>query len=188
MEINMTETSPYELMKIYTRSGKKINHFDRVTDLMVRGVHVITTSYEGINYGLSAAWAMRISGATYLIMTAVWHQSYTHAFIKKANFFAVNILAEGQVDLARHFGRQSGSEVDKFKRQDVYWEPRKTGAPILLDALAYLDCNLVDAYDPPGGDHTLYIGEMVDGDQLNEGIALQFNRVDYPYRVLNIQE
>jgi flavin reductase (DIM6/NTAB) family NADH-FMN oxidoreductase RutF len=179
---------PYDLMRIYTRSGKKITHFDRVTDLMVRGVHIVTTSYEDKCYGLAAAWAMRISGSPYLIMTAVWHQSYTHSFIGKAQRFAVNILEEGQADIARHFGRQTGREVDKFKRQDIYWETRTTGAPILLDALAYLDCRLVDAYDPPNGDHTLFIGEIVDADQLREGKALVFRRSDYPYRVLNLQE
>lgn len=182
------DSSPYALMKEYTRSGKKITLLDRVMDLMVRGVHVITTHYRGENYGLAAAWALRISGSPYLVMTAIWHRSFTHQFITKAGFFAVNILAEDQVGVARHFGRQTGRDVDKFKRQDIYWECKTTGAPVLLDALAYLDCQLVDVYNPPGGDHTLFIGEVIDGDQLRPGKALIFQREDYPYRVLEIHE
>lgn len=184
----MQRTSPYELMKTYTRSGKKITHLDRVMDLMVRGVHVITTYYDNQPYGLAAAWVLRISGSPYLLMTAIWHQSHTLQFIEKSGYFAVNILAEGQAEIARHFGRQSGREVDKFKRQDIYWECKTTGAPVLLDALAYLDCQLLDVYVPPGGDHNLFIGEVVDGDQQCEGTALIFRREDYPYRVLEMRE
>lgn len=182
------DSLPYELMKIYTRSGQKITQLDRVMDLMVRGVHVITTNFEGQNYGLAAAWALRISGSPYLVMTAIWHRSFTHQFIAKAGYFAINILAEDQIGIARHFGRQTGQVVNKFKRQDIYWESKETGAPILLDALAYLDCQLVDSYNPPGGDHTLFIGEVIAGDQQRQGNALVFRREDYPYRVLEIQE
>lgn len=184
----MENASPYDLMKLYTRSGKKIMPTDLVMDQLVRGVHVITTTHENQSYGLAAAWAMRISGETYLMMTAVWQRSYTHQFIKKAGCYAVNILGEGQAELAKHFGRQSGRDVDKFKRQDIYWETRTTGAPILLDALAFMDCRLVDAYDPPGGDHTLFIGEVLEAEQLNEGSSLVFQRSDYPYRVLKLPE
>lgn len=184
----MENASPYDLMKVYSRSGKKITPTDQVMDLLVRGVHVITTAHENQPYGLAAAWAMRISGATHLMMTAVWHRSYTHQFIEKAGCFAVNILGEGQADLAKHFGRQSGRDVAKFKREDIYWEARTTGSPILLDALAFMDCRVVDLYDPPGGDHTLFVGEVLEAEQLNEGASLVFQRSDYPYRVFKIAE
>lgn len=176
------------MMKIYTRFGKKIAKHHRVLDLMVRGVHVITTSFEERCYGLSAAWALRVSASPCLLMTAVDQHCCTHPFIKQAGIFAVNLLAEDQVDVAKHFGRQSGRDVDKFKRQDIYWERRATGAPILLDALAYYDCRLIDAYDPPGGDHTLFIGEVLEADQLREVSPLIFRREDYPYRVMEIRE
>ncbi len=175
--------SPYDLMTRYARSGKKITNTDRVLDLIVEGVTVVTTSHEGHFYGMAVAWATRISGSPYLVMVAVAHSSNTHDYIQKAGSFAVNILAEDQVGVARHFGRQTGREVDKFKRQDLYWDRRETGSPILLDALAYLDCNLVDGYDPPGGDHTLFIGQVVDSGMLREGEPLIYRRADYPYRV-----
>ncbi|HEX9675888.1 MAG TPA: flavin reductase family protein, partial [Anaerolineales bacterium] len=160
--------SPYTLMDRYTRSGKRITVTDRVLDCMLDGVTVVTTAYEGRYWGLSVAWVSRIAGSEPLVVAVVAHSSHTHGFIQKAGVFAMNILAEDQVEVARHFGRQTGREVDKFKRQDHYWEVRTTGAPILLDALGYLDCRVVDVYDPPGGDHTLFIGRVVDAGRLRE--------------------
>lgn len=178
-----TTPSPYDLMNIYTRSGKKITQTDRVLDLMTEGVTIVTTVFEGEFYGLAVAWSMRIAGSPYLVMAAVAHNSHTHDFVEKAGCFAVNILADDQVGVARHFGRQTGRETNKFSRQDLYWETRETGAPILLDAMGYLDCKLLDGYDPPGGDHTLFIGQVVDAAKLREGEPLVYRRQDYPYRV-----
>jgi flavin reductase (DIM6/NTAB) family NADH-FMN oxidoreductase RutF len=121
-------------------------------------------------------------------MAAVYHHSHTHQFIQKSGAFAVNLLAADQSEIARHFGRQTGRDVDKFKREDIYWERRITRSPILIDALAYFDCRVVDAYDPPGGDHTLYIGEVIDAEQLREAEPLIFRRSDYPYRVMQVLE
>ncbi len=177
------KNDPFELMKIYTRSGKKINNTDRVLDLLTEGVQIVTTHYSGDDYGLAAAWVMRIAGSPHFVMTAVALSSNTYPYLQKAGFFGVNILAEDQVGIARHFGRQTGHEVNKFKRQDIYWDRKVTGAPIMLDALAYLDCRLVDVYQPPGGDHALFIGEVIDAGKLREGEALIYRREDYPYRV-----
>jgi flavin reductase (DIM6/NTAB) family NADH-FMN oxidoreductase RutF len=174
---------PYELMKAYTRSGKRITTADRTLDLLLDGVTVVTTVYQGRFYGLSVAWVTRVSGANHLVLAVVAHNSHTHRFIKQSGVFAMNVLGEDQTDVARHFGRQTGTDVDKFKRQDHYWETRQTGAPILLDALGYLDCGVVAAYDPPGGDHTLFVGDVLDASILRPGHPLIYRRQDYPYRV-----
>ena len=184
----MSSQSLYEQMNVYTRSGKKITLTDKILDLMVRGVYVVTTRCKDEINGMTAAMVMRASADPVYLMVGVWHENYSQELIRKAENFAVNILSEDNIDLAKHFGRQSGKEVNKFIRQDIYWESKRTGAPILLDTLAYLDCRLVDSYDPPGGDHTIFVGEVLDAGILCESNPLRYQRQDYPYRVLHIQE
>jgi flavin reductase (DIM6/NTAB) family NADH-FMN oxidoreductase RutF len=40
--------------------------------------------------------------------------------------------------------------------------PERCGAPVLADALAYADCRLAEIL--PGGDHDIFVGEIVAGD------------------------
>ena len=49
---------------------------------------------------------------------------------------------------------------------------RATGAPIVDGSLAYLDCRVVGRY--PGGDHTIFVGEVVDAGRLDVGDPLVF--------------
>jgi flavin reductase (DIM6/NTAB) family NADH-FMN oxidoreductase RutF len=71
----------------------------------------------------------------------------------------VSVLKRGQLDLARRFGTLSGRDLDKF--DGVRWQPGRSGAPILSEALAYFDCELTDSF--PAGDHELVVGRVVGG-------------------------
>jgi flavin reductase (DIM6/NTAB) family NADH-FMN oxidoreductase RutF len=87
----------------------------------------------------------------------------------------LNYLREGQQVLAVHFGKQSGREVDKFHK--VHYSTEKTGAPILKDCLAYLDCRVINQMD--SGDHTIFLGEVLSGQVIAPGRGLQFELKDY---------
>ena len=69
--------------------------------------------------------------------------------------FAVNILGEGQSELSNRFAWVK--DEDRFQLGD--WAAAETGAPMLKDALAWLDCRIHARY--PAGSHTIYVGEVV---------------------------
>lgn len=75
----------------------------------------------------------------------------------KSGIFSISVLDENQIDLARNFGFKSGKDIDKFT--DVAYDVHSTGAPVLKDCLAYLDCKVVGSYQ--AGDHTLFMGEVL---------------------------
>jgi len=161
--------------KEYTSTGRKVTEIDRVFDQMVRGVVVITTRWgEKIN-GMSACWVNRSADQPFLIMASIWKKNFSHDLIQNSRVFAVNILRTDQVDSARHFGKQSGREVEKFAR--VSYKIGKTGAPILTDCLAFLDCRVITATD--SGDHTIFVGEVQEAGLVTRGEALCFQRKDY---------
>jgi flavin reductase (DIM6/NTAB) family NADH-FMN oxidoreductase RutF len=85
------------------------------------------------------------------------HASYP--LLKASGVFIVSILRRGQLELARHFGTQSGREVDKLAGHR--WQAALGGAPFLLDAAAYLECRVVDRHT--AGDHQLIQGQVVGG-------------------------
>lgn len=161
--------------KEYTSTGREVTLIDRVFDQMVRGVVVITTRLGDKLNGMSACWVNRSAEQPFLIMASVWKKNFSHDLIKGSGVFAVHILRSDQVDVARHFGKQSGREVEKFAR--IQYKIAKTGSPILADCLAYLDCRVVSATE--SGDHTIFVGEVLEADFITRGEPLLFQRRDY---------
>jgi flavin reductase (DIM6/NTAB) family NADH-FMN oxidoreductase RutF len=128
------------------------------------GVYVVTSKHENKVNGCTVIWLAQLSFTPLLITAAVAKVRYTHELISKSKAFAVNILGQNHLQIAKHFGFQSGRKVDKFA--NLGYETKITGAPILRDAIAYLDCKLWASYE--GGDHTIFVGEVVDGNIVSD--------------------
>jgi flavin reductase ActVB len=88
-------------------------------------------------------------------MIAIDHQHSAYKMLETAGTtFAVNILAQEQMELSNRFAWLKDEE-----RFDVgEWVTAVTGAPVLKDALAWLDCTIYERV--VAGTHTIYIGEV----------------------------
>jgi flavin reductase (DIM6/NTAB) family NADH-FMN oxidoreductase RutF len=161
----------------YTRYGKLITPQDKALDKITCGVAVITTHWNEKPYGMTAAWFTRSSNEPYLMTVSVWNENFTHDILLESKIFATNILSENQRELVIHFGRQSGRDIDKFA--DVRYRPEKSGSPILYqDAIAYMDCRTVN--NMKAGDHTIFLGEILQAAILSDQVPLIYDRQDYP--------
>ncbi len=131
--------------------------------LIANGVYIIAAQHQGQTRGFTATWVSQISYDHPLVMASVGKGHDTYPLIAGAKKFYVNILGISQIELARHFGRRkSATETDAhYFRQD-----RGQVLPILNDAIAYLECNVVGTYDAP--DHTLFIAEVVNSEVLKD--------------------
>lgn len=148
--------------------------FDDAFGKFTYGVYVVGARHGGRVNALTCAWVARVSFSPPMVAVAVGKTRYTHEMIKGFGAFSVNVLAEGQVELGKHFGLQSGRQVDKFA--DVPYKEGRTGSPIIEGVAAWLDCKLVHAYD--AGDHTIFVGEVVDAEVTGKR-PLVFNPRDY---------
>jgi flavin reductase (DIM6/NTAB) family NADH-FMN oxidoreductase RutF len=147
-----------------------------VFDALVHGVYVVTTRLEDRVNGMTASWVSQVSLKPLLVMVSMAPTRYSHDLIKESGVFAINVLRPDQVDLGKRFGYKSGRQVDKFAGLD--WLAAATGAPILPQAYAYLDCRLTDTFT--AGDHTLLIGEVVEAKILHPQAApLVFKKSDF---------
>jgi flavin reductase (DIM6/NTAB) family NADH-FMN oxidoreductase RutF len=126
---------------------------------LTTGVHVIGVAHGEHRNAFTAAWVVQTSFEPLLLALSINPEHASYALLKDGGGFTVNVLRRGQLGLARHFGTSSGRAVDKLA--SVRWRPGKTGAPILLEGLAYLDCRLERLV--PAGDHELALGQVVDG-------------------------
>ena len=135
------------------------------------GVTVVTTAAGAELYGMTVSSFSSLSLNPPLILICIDKGVPSHNMLKDAGCFVVNILEERQEHLSRRFATTA---TDKFK--GVAWHSGKLGLPVLDNTLAAIECSLRDTLD--GGDHTIFIGEVVDV-EVREGAPLLYYRRGY---------
>jgi flavin reductase ActVB len=121
------------------------------------GVTIVTIKAPGHDkpHGLTVSAFASISPKPPLIMVAIDHRGLGHEMLQvEGAVFAVNILPQDKMELSNRFAWVK--DVDRFAEGD--WKTAVTGAPVLKDALAWLDCTIHHRYD--AGTHTIYLGEV----------------------------
>ena len=144
-------------------------------DIMGRfatGVTVVgTTVGDNDTWGMTANAVTSLSLDPPLILVAVQKESQTHQQLNDSKCFAVSILAKQQQAISDRFAFKGPKDFTGLDTKTAV-----TGAPILAESLGWVDCRLSEIL--PGGDHDIFVGEIVDGD-LGEGDPLLFYRGKY---------
>ncbi len=105
------------------------------------------------------------------VLVCIDKRARIHDYLAADGYFAVNILAEDQETVSRHF---ASSEPDPFR--EIGYTEGASGAPLIHDAVAAIECKIVDLL--PGGDHTIIVGE-VEAAKIHEGKPLMYFRGGY---------
>ena len=146
--------------------------FRRIMGHFASGVTVVTVCLEGTCHGITVSSFCSLSLEPPLVLICIDRRYSSHEKIQQAETFAINILAEDGEWLSRHFASR---EVDKFAK--VGYHTGESGAPLLDEALATIECRLVDQY--PGGDHTIFVGQVLGMSAQAEGRPLLYFRSGY---------
>ncbi len=135
------------------------------------GVTVVTTEHEGKQYGMTVASFASLSLHPPLILVCIEKAVKTHDAIAAAQKFGVSILAANQAEVSSRF---ASKREDKFEGATMHRGP--DGVPLVTGALTTLECLVHQQL--PGGDHSIFIGEVTDA-QTTEGHPLVYFRSGY---------
>ena len=130
------------------------------------GVTVITTEIDGQAHGMTANAFMSVSLDPKLVVISIGEKAQMLDKIKHSKKFAVNILAANQQELSMIFAGQIKEKID------VSFE-NLGGLPVLKGAVAQVACEVVNEHVE--GDHTLFIGKVIDIHLEEEEPLLFFN-------------
>jgi flavin reductase (DIM6/NTAB) family NADH-FMN oxidoreductase RutF len=156
-------SDPSELTKPHS------DNFRSVLGRLPTGVVIITGGDPEHPSGLVVGSFMSVSLEPPLVAVSVSKTSTSWPAIEAGGVFCANVLADGQEELARRFAVSGG---DKFA--GIGWSPAPTtGAPLLDDVAAWIDCRIYERY--PGGDHWLVLGEVHQLGGLRDRGALIFH-------------
>ena len=135
------------------------------------GVTIVTTEHEGTDYGLTVASFASLSLSPPLVLVCISKSSSSHEPIMASGKFGVSILGSDQEAVSGRFAARGG---DKFAGLDI--RRGTLGIPLIGNALATLECRVTNQV--VGGDHSIFIGEVVDT-QTREGAPLLYFRAAY---------
>ena len=149
--------------------------FRSVIGHFATGVTVITTAAGEEMQGMTANAIASLSLDPVMILICVEKETHTHRVLDRGGVFTVNILAEHQEDVSRLFAKRAEPEIGTLRGQR--FTLGSTGAPILEDCLGYLECRVASVHE--GGDHSIFLGRVVDARVVRDARPLLFYRGKY---------
>lgn len=140
------------------------------------GVTVITVpTADGGVHGMTASAFCSVSLQPPLVLVCVDHLTETYLHLREVCCFGVSILKEEQEALSEFFADPERNP-DAAYRLGIEYKTMESGMPVLADALAQLDCSVVESH--PAGDHSIFIGKVNELD-VHEGTPLLYFRGRY---------
>jgi flavin reductase (DIM6/NTAB) family NADH-FMN oxidoreductase RutF len=149
--------------------------FTDIFDRLDRELWLVTARAGEQSSGLIATYVSRVSLVPALprVTIALAKHHFTHELIEVSNSFCMHPVGEDQIDWVWRFGVPSGREVDKL--DGLPTSKGTSGAPILTDAPAWLDCRVEARMDT--GDRTVYLAEVLDAQVERTATPLTIKRL-----------
>jgi 3-hydroxy-9,10-secoandrosta-1,3,5(10)-triene-9,17-dione monooxygenase reductase component len=136
------------------------------------GVAIVTAIDGDEPVGMACNSFTSVSLEPQLVLFCAAKSSTTWPRIQAAGKWAANILDEDGEEVCRLFAQKG---ADRFAHLE--YTTGRTGAPILEDALAFVDCETLDEHD--AGDHVIVVGRVLELGYSSESKPLLFYRGGY---------
>jgi flavin reductase (DIM6/NTAB) family NADH-FMN oxidoreductase RutF len=141
------------------------------------GLYVLTARQGDAVNGATVSWLSQASFDPARIVVGLRRETGIWERVHASGTFTVNLLGTGQKRVASAFFRRvelEGDTLGGFKFHEGV-----TGAPILDDVPAYLECQVAGSLD--AGDHTLFLADIVEAGVQNELTILDLAQTGWHY-------
>ncbi len=153
----------------------------RVLWKMPSGLYVLGSRAGERRNGMTMNWVTQLSFDPKLVGVSVEREAFTHELVSEGGVFSVNLVAQDDRAIVRKFTKPVEVDLEARTLNGFLFHDGATGAPILDQAVAYLDCEVRQVVEVGG--HTLFLGEVVDcAFQLDEDtpvLAMSDTRMNY---------
>jgi flavin reductase (DIM6/NTAB) family NADH-FMN oxidoreductase RutF len=138
---------------------------------LASGVAVISMRVNGEDHGFTATSVTSLSLDPMLVLVCVVKAQRSHLQLEQAGHYAISILGNAQ----RELGVRFAVEEPELRFGGLEVARALTGAPILAGAIGWVDCRIREIL--PGGDHSIFVGEVVAaGAQASDAALVYHNR------------
>lgn len=125
------------------------------------GLHVLTCGQGAVSHAATITWVTQASQHPRRVAIGVRKDSHIYPRLRDQGAFALNVVGEQQEALAATFFKYVPVIDQRFEGYP-FDEGPATGAPLLRDAVAWLECRIVEEANA-AGDHGLFIADVLAG-------------------------
>ena len=126
----------------------------RVLWTMPSGLYVVGSRAGDRRNGMTLNWTTQLGFDPKLLGIAVEHEAFTHELIAEGGVFSLNLLDRDDRQIVRKFTKPVEVDAEAKTLNGFPFHDGKTGAPILDQAVAFLDCEVRQSVDT-GESHAL---------------------------------
>ena len=137
---------------------------------MPSGLYLLGSAAGGRRNLMTHTWAMQVSVQPKLLAVAVRQDALTCELVRQGRAFSLCLLKREDRAIVRAFTKPVVEGPGPGMLGGVAVRTGATGAPVLSDAAAWLECEV--RQEVVLGDHTLFVGEVVDCGASDEGAPL----------------
>ncbi len=140
---------------------------------MPYGMYIVGSRGRDEANGMMADWVMQVSFEPRMVAVSFENDAHTLENIRANSYFTVNLLSQDKesMDLAAKFaqpyfgskvkGRAGDSLSVHHKLEGIHYSESAYGCPVLDLAMAWFECRA--SMFVPAGDHTIVVGQVLDG-------------------------
>jgi flavin reductase (DIM6/NTAB) family NADH-FMN oxidoreductase RutF len=150
----------------------------QVLRMIPHGLQIVTLRDGDELHGYTSSWMTQVSFKPPLLVLGVRAESRSRRMMERSGVFCIHFLGKDQQDVAQSFFKPAGEAGDKLAGFD-HRPGLKTGCPILENALAHVECKVVEIHE--AGDHAIVIAEVLDCGLDREGEPLQLSDTPWQY-------
>jgi flavin reductase (DIM6/NTAB) family NADH-FMN oxidoreductase RutF len=132
----------------------------RVLWTMPSGLFIVGSRAGDRRNGMTCNWTTQLGFDPKLVGVSVEKDAVTHQLISEGRVFALCIVDREDRAIVRKFTKPVEVDLEARTLNGFPFHDGVSGAPILDQAVAYVDCELRSTVDV--GSHSLFIGEVVD--------------------------
>jgi flavin reductase (DIM6/NTAB) family NADH-FMN oxidoreductase RutF len=141
------------------------------------GLQVLGAAHGGKATVATVNWVTQASFNPPLVVVGIKKDSGSHAMVKDSKAFSLSMLGSGQKGIAGAFFRHVEPKDGKFG--DFAYETGKNGAPIVSDAPAAVECEVVGFYEL--GDHSIVVGKVTEAHLKRDAEPLTMKETGWNY-------
>jgi flavin reductase (DIM6/NTAB) family NADH-FMN oxidoreductase RutF len=130
---------------------------------IVSGLYIVTSQKDNEKTGFTASFVIQTSFEPPIIIVAIKKGRKSFDFINESKVFTVNVMSKNEMKLIGKFANPNIKQEELFNDVDF---KEINNMPIISTAVSYLSCKVINTVD--SGDHIIVIGEVFDGELLND--------------------